>query len=81
MGGKWVGAIPAIEAGMGHTNFRVFLQTEGAQSLRAFVQNKLDMLDADRQDVLAFLSGSQSSDYVPQSQEILGILKQIADEM
>merc|ERR1719401_2727359 len=39
------------------------------------------MLDADRQDVLAFLSGGQGSEYVPQSQEIVGILKQIADEL
>merc|ERR1712190_573417 len=29
-----VGAIPAIEAGMGDTNFKVFLQTDTAQVLR-----------------------------------------------
>merc|ERR1712217_233357 len=39
------------------------------------------MLEADRQDVVAFLSGTQNSEYAPQSGEIVGILKQIADEM
>merc|ERR1712032_1607704 len=37
------------------------------------------MGDDERQDVLAFLSGSQ--EYAPQSGQILGILKQMADEM
>jgi hypothetical protein len=39
------------------------------------------MPDADRQDILAFLSGSQGSGYVPQSGEITGILKELDDEM
>merc|ERR1719446_2032220 len=38
-----------------------------------------NMMDADRQDVLAFLSGS--SDYAPASGEITGILKTMGDEM
>jgi len=37
------------------------------------------LMDDERQDVLAFLSGSQ--EYAPQSGQILGILKQMADEM
>merc|ERR1712032_280315 len=39
------------------------------------------MLEADRQDIVAFLSGTENSEYAPQSGEILGILKQIADEL
>jgi len=39
------------------------------------------MNDASRQEVLAFLSGTQQEGYVPQSQEIVGILKQMHDEM
>merc|ERR1711920_643363 len=77
MGGKWVGAIPAIEKGMAGS----FLQTDAAQVLRQFVNNKRDMLEADRQDIVAFLSGTENSEYAPQSGEILGILKQIADEL
>merc|ERR1712226_1810432 len=45
MGGKWVGAIPAIEKGMAGS----FLQTNAAQVLRQLVDNKRDMLEADRQ--------------------------------
>merc|ERR1712083_247337 len=77
MGGKWVGAIPAIEKGMAGS----FLQTDAAQVLRQLVDNKRDMLEADRQDIVAFLSGTENSEYAPQSGEILGILKQIADEL
>merc|ERR1719181_812688 len=41
----------------------------------------MNMLDADRQELVAFLSGSQEEGYIPQSQEIVGILKQLKDEM
>merc|ERR1719296_352664 len=75
MGGKWVGAIDAIEAGMAGA----FLQTGAAQVLLKLFQSKQDMLDADREEVVAFLSGT--SEYAPQSGEIVGILKQMADEM
>merc|ERR1712203_330373 len=77
MGGKWVGAIPAIEKGMAGA----FLQTDAAQVLRQLVNTKENMLDADRQDLVAFLSGAENSEYAPQSGEIVGILKQIADEL
>jgi len=46
--------------------------------LKKIVMNR-NMMDADRQDVLAFLSGS--SDYAPASGEITGILKTMGDEM
>merc|ERR1719201_1924016 len=41
--------------------------------------NSQKMMDADRQDVLSFLSGS--SDYAPASGQITGILKTMLDEM
>jgi len=77
MGGKWVGAIPAIEAGMAGA----FLQTQSAQVLRNLVNTKQDINDADRDEIMSFLSGTEGSEYAPQSGEIVGILKQIADEM
>jgi len=71
-------AINAIETGVAGA----FLQTESAHILQEFAANKRDMLDDDdRTDLLSFLSGSQNSDYAPQSGQILGILKQMADEM
>merc|ERR1719399_2566145 len=39
------------------------------------------MTDVDRQDLMAFLSGGQGSEYVPQSGQITGILKTLKDEM
>jgi len=67
-------AIAAIEKGAGG-----FLQTSAASLLKKIVMNKGDMLDADRQDVLSFLSSD--SEYAPASGEITGILKTMADEM
>jgi len=65
-------ATAAIESGMGS-----FLQTTLAGDLRKVVSAKQDMPEADRRDVLAFLSGS----YAPASGEIVGILKTMGDEM
>jgi len=70
-------AIPAIEKGM----MGSFLQTNAAKTLRSFVMEKADIPDASRQEVLAFLSSDDSNTYVPQSGDIVGILKQIKDEM
>jgi len=67
-------AIAAIEKGAGG-----FLQTTAASMLKKLVMNKNNMLDADRQDVLSFLSSD--SEYAPASGEITGILKTMADEM
>jgi septal ring factor EnvC (AmiA/AmiB activator) len=67
-------AITAIEKGMGG-----FLQTSAARVLRNFAMNNNKIADADRQDLLAFLS--TNSDYAPASGEIVGILKQMGDEM
>jgi len=71
-------AIAAIEKGMAGS----FLQTQGAQILKQLLLAKRDLvMEDDRQDVLSFLSGSQGEEYAPQSGQILGILKQMADEM
>ena len=67
-------AIVAIEKGMGGS----FLQTSAAQVLKRLVMTK-NMMDADRQDVLSFLSGD--TNYAPASGEIVGILKTMDDEM
>jgi len=68
-------AIAAIEKGAGGS----FLQTAAAATVKQLAMNSQKMMDADRQDVLAFLSGS--SDYAPASGQITGILKTMLDEM
>jgi len=66
-------ATAAIAKGMGG-----FLQTSAASTLKKLV-GRLDLQDADRQDMMAFLSGS--TEYAPASGEIVGILKTMNDEM
>jgi len=68
-------AIAAIEKGMGGA----FLQTTAASVVKQIAMNSQKMMDADRQDVLSFLSGS--AEYAPASGEITGILKTMLDEM
>merc|ERR1712194_850634 len=58
-----------------------FLQTGAADLLRNLVSSKQSMMNADRQELLSFLSGDQGGQYAPASGEIVGILKQLADEM
>merc|ERR1719253_530940 len=67
-------AIPAIEKGMGSA----FLQTTSASVLRQ-ISVSANMIPADRDLLAAFLS--EGSNYAPKSGEILGILKQLHDEM
>jgi len=67
-------AIAAISKGVAGS----FLQTPEAQVLRRAL-SKSELGGADQEEVVAFLS--HSSGYVPQSGEILGILKQMGDEM
>merc|ERR1712048_600096 len=57
------------------------LQTDAAQILRGIASSKIEMMDDDRQDLIAFLSNSQGADYAPQSGQIVGILKTMGDEM
>jgi len=70
-------AVAALEKGMGGA----FLQTTAANTLKHVVQSVENMLDADREDVMAFLQGQQGSDYSPASGQITGILKQLHDSM
>jgi len=58
-----------------------FLQTSEAQSLKKLVENRQDMNDFDRQEIVSFLSGSTSGEYAPKSGEITGILKEMTDTM
>jgi len=71
-------AIAALEKGMAGG---AFVQTEAAQVLKKLILDKPDIADADRQDLVSFLSGEQGSDYAPSSGQITGILKQLEDEM
>jgi len=68
-------AIPAIEKGM-----TGFLQTRAASILRR-LSVSMDMSSEDRDMLASFLSEGNSASYVPQSGEIVGILKQMKDEM
>merc|ERR1712187_133116 len=70
-------AIPAVENGMKGA----FLQTSAANTVRQFAMEKAEIPDQARQELLSFLSGTQEEGYVPQSGEIVGILKQMKDEM
>jgi len=69
-------ALAAIEKGLSGG----FLQTNAAGILRKFAVAKMDMMELDRQDLVAFLSGTQG-DAAPGTDEIVGILKQLGDEM
>eukprot|EP00932_Pfiesteria_piscicida_P012311 SRR837773.2366.p1 GENE.SRR837773.2366~~SRR837773.2366.p1 ORF type:complete len:679 (+),score=347.26 SRR837773.2366:203-2038(+) len=68
-------AVAALEKGMAGS----FLQSAAASALRKVATGKADMLEVDRQDLLAFLD--QSTGYAPSSGQITGILKQLGDEM
>jgi len=70
-------AIPAVEQGMKGA----FLQTTSAMVLRRFTMEKAILPDETRQELLAFLSGGSSEEYEPQSGQIVGILKQMEEEM
>jgi len=69
------GAVTALEKGMAGG----FLQTHGASTLLKLVSQKQDMEEDDRQALKAFLQGS--TEYVPSSGQITGILKTMSDEM
>merc|ERR1719375_2780753 len=78
-------AIAALTKGVStkdrqYNNYGSFLQTADASVIKRLVLARNDMADADRDDVLAFLSGP-AAEYVPQSGEIIGILKQMYDEL
>jgi len=68
-------AVAALEKGMAGS----FLQSDAANVLRKVAVSKVEMLEADRQDLVAFLA--QGSSYAPSSGSITGILKELGDEM
>merc|ERR1719191_254478 len=75
-------AIAALEKGMGGA----FLQTHAAAVLKRLLQSDRpvmgNLMDADRDDLAAFLDApAYGNEYAPQSGEIVGILKQMLDEM
>mmetsp|Transcript_96879 Transcript_96879/g.177446 ORF Transcript_96879/g.177446 Transcript_96879/m.177446 type:complete len:707 (+) Transcript_96879:90-2210(+) len=69
-------AIDALKKGM-----TGFLQTDSAQVLRDMVTNLNTVADYDREELVSFLSGSQTDRYAPASGEIVGILKQMLETM
>merc|ERR1719412_2232120 len=69
-------AIAAIEKGA----YGSFLQTAGAAKLRKLTID-MDMSSMDRDIISAFLAQGHSEGYVPQSGQIVGILKQMQDTM
>merc|ERR1719343_1047174 len=58
-----------------------FLQTEAAKTVQNLALNSKRILGEDRNELMAFLSGSDSSEYAPSSGEVTGILKTMGDEM
>jgi len=70
------GAIPALEKGMGGASL---MQLPGSDRLHKLVESYSNVDAMDRKNVLAFLE--QSGDYVPQSGQIVGILKGMLDQM
>merc|ERR1719510_2411582 len=68
--------------GQGEGVAPAFLQSDKAQTLRKLLAGKFgrDLADDDRHALLSFLSGPPGF-YVPQSDQIVGILKQMGDEM
>jgi len=70
-------AIEAITKGM----LGNFLQTPAADMLLRFFTEKANIGNFNRQEVLAFLSRKRIDQQVPRSHEIIGILKEMRDEM
>jgi len=77
--GAIVKAVAALEKGVSGS----FLQTGTADALRKIISDvNHEMPEYDRQQVLSFLSGNPfSQGYSSQSGSIIGILKQLGDEM
>ena len=68
-------AIPAIEKGM----MGSFLQTRNANLVRRFAMVEADLLDATRDELLSFLSGTQNQGY--KTREVATLQMQIEEEM
>merc|ERR1719375_3014301 len=71
-------AVAAISAGMTGG----FLQTGTAQTIRKLtLAHEESLQDGDREALAAFLAVPWGAGYVPQSGQIVGILKQLGDEL
>jgi len=71
-------ATAAISKGMGNT----FLQTDAAQVLKNLAMTSTNLVDADRQDLASWLSGTtETGEATTDSGAIVGILKQMSDTM
>jgi hypothetical protein len=70
-------AVAALEKGMAGS----FLQTQNAQLVQKLAMNSQKLFDEDRNNLLAFLSGTASAEYAPSSGQVVGILKTLHDEM
>ena len=71
-------AIKAVDKGSAGS----FLQSSSAGVLKRLLQDEhMSVGEEDREQLVAFLSDSQTSDYAPQSGEISGILKTLHDEL
>lgn len=76
-------AIPALEKG-GSGGAAALMQAEDGGKLKKAIEDSPSISAYDRQEVLAFLSagtGSSASEEAPASGQILGILKQMRDDM
>lgn len=74
-------AIPALESGAGAS---ALLQDASTSHLKNVIESSAVITDFDKKQVLAFLSegdSSGSASYSPSSGEVLGILKQMKDDM
>jgi hypothetical protein len=67
------GAIPAIAKGMSGA----FVQSKVGLVLQKAVSSSVQATEYDKDEVISFLSGKATSDYVPKGGEIVGILKEM----
>jgi hypothetical protein len=77
-------AVAALEKGA----YTSFLQTTDAAAVRKLAENEQNMNEDDRQELRSFLSSDSSSEgnpfsqgYAPSSGQVIGILKEMGDEM
>merc|ERR1719421_2084698 len=71
-------AAASVEKGMAGA----FLQTSAAVTLKKLANENQDLSEDSREAILAFLQGNPfSQGYAPQSGQIVGILKELSDDM
>lgn len=75
------GAIPAVEQGMGSASLMQLNSGSVLLAIKKALQVSRSVTDRDRSHVLAFLASQQNGKYAPASGEIVGILKNINDDM